>query len=105
MEESAVFVAIGVLTIVSTALFFLLLCRSPIFAWVVSIISLLAWGIFPLGIAAFVIFRIYLPRGSYVTAMASAILAAVITIPWATLGIPAIVKNVKESRRHFVLWR
>jgi hypothetical protein len=78
--------------------------HSPLFRWVVKMFILTLWGLMTVGATLFVIVAIYIPNGSYGAAAAALLVGGFISVFWATLGLPELLKEAKNARRHFILW-
>ncbi len=81
------------------------LSRSPLLAWFVSLVCLAMWGLLPIGIWLFVTFAVHLPKGNYGVVIGGLALVAGISLPWVTLGVPALSEKLRSAKAHFILWK
>ena len=85
-------------------LFFWLVYRSPLLAWLVKVTLLTGWGAGTVGVTLYVAFAIYLPKRQYFAAIATVLAMGIVNFFWIVAGVPELKKLFRAVKGGIPLW-
>lgn len=85
-------------------LFFWLMYRSPLLAWLVKVALLIGWGVVTVGVTLYFVFAVYLPKREFLAAIMTFVAMGIMNILWVIGGVPELKKAFWAAKGGLKIW-